>query len=217
MNDNQKQFLDFAIQVDAVRFGEFTLKSGRTSPYFFNAGLFDSGEKLARLGEFYARAIVESGIEYDMLFGPSYKGIPLAATTAIALARNHGRDVPFSFNRKETKKHAEGGLIVGARIADRVLIIDDVISAGISVKEASEIIVSHGGSLSGVTIALDRQEIGSGEKTAVDEVEATLGVPVVSIVNLEILETYLRSHGEDKTHLAAIAAYREKYGVKNRG
>lgn len=215
MNNNQKQFLDFAIEVDAIRFGEFKLKSGRISPYFFNAGLFDTGNKLASLGKFYARAIVESGIEFDMLFGPSYKGIPIAASTAMALAQEHGHDVPFSFNRKEAKKHAEGGLIVGAKIKGRVLIIDDVISAGISVYEAAEIINDNGGKPCGVAIALDRQEVGSGKNTAVKEVELALGVPVISIVSLELLEFYLKTHENYGAQLSAMAEYREKYGVKS--
>jgi len=192
MKDYQRQFLDFAIEVGAIRFGEFRLKSGRVSPYFFNAGQFDSGTKLARLGHFYATAIMESGIACDMLFGPAYKGIPLAVTTAIALAKEHNRDLPYAFNRKEAKQHAEGGLIVGAPLAGRVLIVDDVISAGISVKQAVELITQAGATSAGVAIALDRQERGErAGLSAVKEVETTLGLPVVSIVKLDTLLTYL--------------------------
>jgi len=213
MKDYQRQFLDFAIEVGAIRFGEFRLKSGRVSPYFFNAGQFDSGTKLARLGHFYATAIMESGIACDMLFGPAYKGIPLAVTTAIALAKEHNRDLPYAFNRKEAKQHAEGGLIVGAPLAGRVLIVDDVISAGISVKQAVELITQAGATSAGVAIALDRQERGErAGLSAVKEVETTLGLPVVSIVKLDTLLTYLAQSEGVKRHLEAIIRYRNAYG-----
>jgi len=213
MKDYQRQFLDFAIEVGAIRFGEFRLKSGRVSPYFFNAGQFDSGTKLARLGHFYATAIMESGIACDMLFGPAYKGIPLAVTTAIALAKEHNRDLPYAFNRKEAKQHAEGGLIVGAPLAGRVLIVDDVISAGISVKQAVELITQAGATSAGVAIALDRQERGErAGLSAVKEVETTLGLPVVSIVKLDTLLTYLAQSEGAKRHLEAIIRYRNAYG-----
>ncbi len=213
MKDYQRQFLDFAIEAGAIRFGSFTLKSGRVSPYFFNAGQFDSGAKLARLGHFYATAIMESGIACDMLFGPAYKGIPLAVATAIALAKEHNRDLPYAFNRKEAKQHAEGGLIVGAPLAGRVLIVDDVISAGISVKQAVELITQAGAAPAGVVIALDRQERGEhAGLSAVKEVETTLGLPVISIVKLDTLLTYLAQSEGVKRHLEAIIQYRNAYG-----
>ena len=212
MQDYEKQFLDFAIEHDVIRFGEFTLKSGRISPYFFNAGLFNTGRMLAHLGEYYAEAIIDSGIEFDMLYGPAYKGIPLAATTAIALANNHDLDVPYAFNRKEAKKHAEGGIIVGAPLQGRALIIDDVISAGLSVGEAVDIIHQQGATVAGVVIALDRQERGAGELAAVKEVEQNFNIQVANIVNLDTLEIYLQQKGGEDSHLAAIHYYRQQYG-----
>ena len=212
MQDYEKQFLDFAIKHDVIRFGEFTLKSGRISPYFFNAGLFNTGRMLARLGEYYAEAIIDSGIEFDMLYGPAYKGIPLAAATAIALANNHDFDVPYAFNRKEAKKHAEGGIIVGAPLGGRTLIIDDVISAGLSIGEAVDIIQQQGATVAGVVIALDRQERGAGELAAVKEVEQNYNIQVANIVNLDTLETYLQQKGGEDSHLAAIHSYRQQYG-----
>lgn len=212
MKSYQKEFLDFAINVGAVRFGEFTLKSGRVSPYFFNAGLFNSGATLARLGHFYAKTILDSGMDFDMLYGPAYKGIPLVAATAIALAEKHSRDVPYAFNRKEAKKHAERGIIVGAPLAGRVVIIDDVISAGISAKEAVEIIRTQGAEPVGAVIALDRQERGTGNISAVQEVKKSLGLQVASIVNLDILASYLSEKGGGNTELKRINAYRETYG-----
>ncbi|MGD8429808.1 MAG: orotate phosphoribosyltransferase, partial [Ectothiorhodospiraceae bacterium] len=174
----QRQFIQFALDRGVLRFGDFTLKSGRRSPYFFNAGLFNSGGALARLGEYYARAVMDAGVEFDMLFGPAYKGIPLAAATAIALSEHFQRDVPYAFNRKEAKDHGEGGNVVGAPLAGRVLVVDDVISAGTSVGESQEIIRASGAEMAGVLIALDRQERGAGERSAVQEVEARLHVPV---------------------------------------
>ena len=212
MQDYEKQFLDFAIEHDVIRFGEFTLKSGRISPYFFNAGLFNTGRMLARLGEYYAEAIIDSAIDFDILYGPAYKGIPLAAATAIALANNHDRDVPYAFNRKEAKKHAEGGIIVGAPLAGRALIIDDVISAGLSVAEAVNIIHEQGATVAGVVIALDRQERGAGELAAVKEVEQNFNIQVANIVNLDTLEAYLQLKGGEDVHLAAIQSYRQQYG-----
>ncbi|MEE8388429.1 MAG: orotate phosphoribosyltransferase [Acidiferrobacterales bacterium] len=212
MQDYQREFIDFAVATGAIRFGEFTLKSGRVSPYFFNAGLFNTGESLGQLGRFYARAIMESKIEFDMLFGPAYKGIPLAAATAIALAEHHNRDTPFAFNRKEKKQHAEGGLIVGHPLQGRVLIIDDVISSGISVNEAVEIIRAAGATPAGVVIAVDRQERGSSDVSAVQEVESTHSISVTSIIKLETLIPYLKDSDGLERHVQAIEAYRKKYG-----
>jgi orotate phosphoribosyltransferase len=212
MKDYQRQFLDFALRIGVLRFGRFTLKSGRESPYFFNAGLFHTGDSLAQLGEFYAQAILHSGIVFDMLFGPAYKGIPLACTTAIALATRHQHDVPYSFNRKEAKQHAEGGTLVGHPLQGRVLIIDDVISSGISVRESVDIIRAQGATPAGVVIALDRQERGQGELSAIREVEQQIGIPVASIVSLDTLVAYLSERHESREHLAAIQDYRARYG-----
>ncbi|MDH5632253.1 MAG: orotate phosphoribosyltransferase [Gammaproteobacteria bacterium] len=212
MQDYEKEFLDFAIGHDVIRFGQFTLKSGRLSPYFFNAGLFNTGAMLARIGEYYAAAILDSGIEFDMLYGPAYKGIPLAAATAIALANNHDRDVPFAFNRKEAKQHAEGGIIVGAPLEGRVMIIDDVISAGLSIGEAVNVIRGMDARVAGVVIALDRQERGAGKLAAVKEVEEKFNIQVANIVSLKTLETYLEQKGGQEEHLAAIREYRQEYG-----
>ena len=213
MQDYQREFLDFAIDIGVLRFGEFTLKSGRKSPYFFNSGLFNTGASLARLGRYYAQAVISSGSEFDMIYGPAYKGIPLAASLAIALADNHGRDVPYCFNRKEAKDHGEGGVIVGAALAGRVLIIDDVISAGTSVRESVDIIQSAGATPAGVVIALDRQERGQGETSAIQEVERDFGLSVASIVCLDNLQTYLGEQANQAEALAAIRSYREQYGV----
>ena len=213
MQNYQREFLEFAISRGVLRFGEFTLKSGRKSPYFFNAGLFNSGESLARLGRNYAAALERSGIQYDMVFGPAYKGIPLAAAVCIALADHHGKDVPYAFNRKEAKDHGEGGMIVGAPLKGRVLIIDDVISAGTSVRESVQIIKAHGAALAGVAIALDRQERGTASQSAIQEVQASLHVPVVNIVDLNALVEYLSEQPTMATSVAAIKAYRAQYGA----
>ncbi|RDH88338.1 MAG: orotate phosphoribosyltransferase [endosymbiont of Seepiophila jonesi] len=213
MQNYQREFLDFALDVAVLRFGEFTLKSGRISPYFFNAGLFNTGASLARLGRYYAQAIVDSGIEFDVLYGPAYKGIPLAAVTAAALYDHHARDVPYAFNRKEAKDHGEGGIIVGHELNGGVLIIDDVISAGTSVRESVEIIKDLGATPAGVVIALDRQERGKGERSAIQEVESDYGIPVASIVALEQLVEYLGEEPDSEESLARIRAYREQYGV----
>lgn len=213
MQDYQREFLDFAIDVGVLRFGEFTLKSGRVSPYFFNSGLFNTGSSLARLGRYYAQAVVDSGIDFDMIYGPAYKGIPLAAALAIALADHHDRDLPYAFNRKEAKDHGEGGVIVGAPLEGRVLIIDDVISAGTSVRESVDIIQASGAAPAGVVIALDRQERGKGETSAIQEVERDYGLTVASIVQLSNLVEYLGKSTDMAGHLAAIRAYRERYGV----
>jgi orotate phosphoribosyltransferase len=213
MRDYQRDFLEFAIECQALRFGEFTLKSGRISPYFFNTGLFNTGTKLARLGHFYARAIVESGLGFDMLYGPAYKGIPLACSTAMALAAMGGKDMPYAFNRKEVKRHGEGGVIVGHPLQGRVLIIDDVISAGISVRESVQIIQTAGAQPVGVAIALDRQERGEGTLSAVQEVERELGLRVVNIASLQTLLTYLEQKDGGRRYLDAINAYRRQYGT----
>jgi orotate phosphoribosyltransferase len=214
IKDYQRDFLDFAVTCEALRFGQFTLKSGRVSPYFFNTGLFDTGGKLAQLAKFYARTIVESGLAFDMLFGPAYKGIPLAAATAVQLAEHFGRDLPYAFNRKEAKKYGEGGVIVGHALAGRVLIIDDVISAGTSVRESVELIRGAGAESAGVAIAVDRQERGAGRLSAVQEVEQEFALRVVSIANLDTLLGYLQAKGDgSRGHFDAISAYRLRYGT----
>jgi orotate phosphoribosyltransferase len=213
MQQYKKDFLEFAIDAGVLRFGEFTLKSGRVSPYFFNAGLFNTGRHLARLGRFYAQAIVAADTGYDILFGPAYKGIPLAAATGIALADHHKRDVPFCFNRKEAKDHGEGGNLVGAPLAGRVLIIDDVITAGTAIRESLAIIDGAGARAAGVVIALDRQERGQGERSAIQEVEQDLGLQVTSIVTLAELQLFLGGKPEFSEALDNIAAYRAQYGV----
>lgn len=212
-DDNSLDFIRFALEHEVLRFGEFTLKSGRVSPYFFNAGLFNTGASLSGLGRYYARALVDSGIPFDMLFGPAYKGIPLAAATAIALADHFDRKVPFAFNRKEAKDHGEGGNVVGAPLRGRVLIVDDVISAGTSVRESVAIIRAAGATPGGVLIALDRQERGSGSLSAVQEVRRDLGLPVVAIANLDTLLRYLREHGRETANLDAVETYSARYGV----
>ena len=213
MKDYQREFIDFAIHAGVLRFGEFTLKSGRTSPYFFNAGLFNSGEHLANLGRCYAQAIIDSAIDFDVLFGPAYKGIPLAAAASIALAEQHGRNVPWCFNRKEAKDHGEGGNLVGAPLDGRVLVIDDVITAGTAIRESVDIIQGADATLAGVVIALDRQERGQGERSAIQEIEESLRVPVASIIKLEHLLEYLKALGGRDDDIARIQAYREQYGV----
>ncbi len=207
-------FLRFAREADVLRFGQFKTKAGRMSPYFFNAGLFNSGALLSRLGGFYADAIVASGLSFDMLFGPAYKGIPLAAVTAAALADKHGRDVAIAYNRKEAKDHGEGGRLIGAPLSGRVLVIDDVISAGTSVRESAGWIRRAGADLAGVVIALDRQERGVGPRGAVREVEEGLGVPVIAIARLADLIRLLAAEDDRSTDLAAIRAYRDRYGER---
>ena len=213
MQAYQRDFIRFAIERGVLRFGQFTLKSGRTSPYFFNAGLFDSGLALAQLGRFYAAAIVDSGIDFDVLFGPAYKCIPLAATTAVALAEHHQRDLPWCFNRKEAKDHGEGGTLVGAPLKGRVLIVDDVITAGTAIREVMQIIQGQGAQAAGTLIALNRQERGQGELSAIQEVERDFGMPVVSIVSLEQVLEYLAGDAELKQYLPAVEAYRTEYGI----
>nr|WP_237562091.1 orotate phosphoribosyltransferase [Halomonas icarae] len=215
MQPYQREFIEFAIEQGVLRFGEFTLKSGRVSPYFFNAGLFRSGAALARLGRFYAHAIAERAPRFDVLFGPAYKGIPLAATAAVALADHHDRDLPYAFNRKEAKAHGEGGSIVGAELTGRVLIIDDVITAGTAIGEVMALIEQAGANAAGVVIALDRQERGQGEKSAIQEVEARYGMPVISIVTLDMVLAYLEEQSGEtlRGHADAIRDYRARYGV----
>ncbi|MBE0439981.1 MAG: orotate phosphoribosyltransferase [Gammaproteobacteria bacterium] len=213
MKPYQHQFIKFALATGVLRFGSFTLKSGRISPYFFNSGLFNTGAKLAELGRFYAQAISESDLDYDVLFGPAYKGIPLASTTVIALSDHHSKDVPYVFNRKEKKDHGEGGQLVGAELTGNVLIIDDVISAGTSVRESVAIITAQQATPAGVIIALDRQEKGQGELSAIQEVEAEHTIPVVSIICLDDLLTFLQNNADFAEHLAAVEAYRSQYGV----
>ncbi|GGD71573.1 orotate phosphoribosyltransferase [Lacimicrobium alkaliphilum] len=213
MQDYQKAFIKFALERQVLKFGQFTLKSGRTSPYFFNAGLFNTGLDLARLGQFYAAALIDSGIDYDLLFGPAYKGIPIATTTAVALADKHGIDKPYCFNRKEAKTHGEGGNLVGSPLHGKVMLVDDVITAGTAIRESMDIIQAHGASLAGVLIALDRQEKGKGELSAIQEVERDFGTKVVSIVSLEDVSRYLEQRPDMKEHLAAISSYRDQYGI----
>ncbi len=214
MQTYQQEFLDFALEKGVLRFGEFVLKSGRLSPYFFNAGLFNSGAAVARLGLYYAQAIKNSGIGFDMLFGPAYKGIPLATATVAALYELYRLDIPFAFNRKEAKDHGEGGIFVGAPVKGRVLVIDDVISAGTSVRESVSMIESQQATLAGVAIALDRQERGTGSRSAIQEVEESLGVKVVSIVNLAVLIAYLENKPGYEEQLEKMLAYRRQYGVQ---
>jgi orotate phosphoribosyltransferase len=212
MQEFQREFIGYAIQCGVLRFGEFTLKSGRKSPYFFNTGLFDTGARLARLGEFYAQAYLHAGLQADVLYGPAYKGIPLAASTAIALARATGQEVPFAFNRKEAKDHGEGGLVVGSALAGSVLIIDDVITAGTSVRESVEIIRKAGARPCGVLISLDRQEKGEGEASAIEEVEVRYAMPVHPIVRLADILAYLSEQGLS-AEAAALSEYRERHGA----
>ena len=217
MKDYQRDFIEFALSKQVLRFGEFTLKSGRTSPYFFNAGLFNTGGDLAKLGRFYASALTESSIEFDLLFGPAYKGIPIATTTSVALYDHHNIDMPYCFNRKEAKKHGEGGSLVGSDLQGKVMLVDDVITAGTAIRESMEIIKNHGAQLSGVLIALDRQEKGQGELSAIQEVERDFGTKVISIVTLGDVITYLEEkvamQPELTDSLLSIKKYRENYGI----
>jgi orotate phosphoribosyltransferase len=213
MQDYQREFIDFALETGVLRFGEFTLKSGRISPYFFNAGLFNTGSSLARLGRFYAQAIVDSGIEFDMLYGPAYKGIPLAAVTSAALFDHHGIDIPYAFNRKEAKGHGEGGIIVGHPLEGRIAIIDDVITAGTAIRESMQLITDQGATPTAVFIALDRQERGTGELSAIQEIECEYGLPVAAIARLENLIDYLEQQTGSDEDLKRITKYRADYGI----
>jgi orotate phosphoribosyltransferase len=213
MQENKKRFIELAIKYQVLRFGEFTLKSGRISPYFFNAGLFNSGYALAELGSCYAQSIIENDINYDVLFGPAYKGIPLVAAIAYALSVNHNIDKPYAFNRKEAKDHGEGGLIVGAELSGKVLIVDDVITAGTAIREAVDIIQAEGAKTSAVLIALDRQEKGKGELSAIQEVNRDYDIDVFSIITMADLIDYLEGDDSFGEHLDAMRNYRSQYGV----
>jgi len=214
MQAYQREFLEFVISNKVLQFGEFTLKSGRKSPYFFNAGAFKTGRALAQLGRYYATAIQQAGIEFDTLFGPAYKGIPLATAAAIALSENYQRDVPYCFNRKEAKDHGEGGNLVGAGLNGRILLVDDVITAGTAVRESLQLIAANKAQLVGIVIMLDRQERGQAQLSAIQEITEQHGVPVISIVSLQDLCTYLSEQPESAAILAAIENYRAEYGVQ---
>ncbi|AGP79728.1 orotate phosphoribosyltransferase [Alteromonas mediterranea 615] len=209
----QRDFIEFGIERGVLKFGEFTLKSGRVSPYFFNAGLFNRGGDLAKLGRFYANALMDAGVEFNVLFGPAYKGIPIATTTAVALADNHNLDVPYCFNRKEAKTHGEGGNLVGSPLEGKVMLVDDVITAGTAIRESMTLIEQQQASLSGVLIALDRQERGKGELSAIQEVERDFNTQVISIVSLADVVSYLGEKGGFDNEIAAINTYRENYGI----
>ncbi|PQJ83275.1 orotate phosphoribosyltransferase [Aliivibrio sifiae] len=213
MKAYQREFIEFALEKEVLKFGEFTLKSGRTSPYFFNAGLFNTGRDLARLGRFYAAALVESGIDYDVLFGPAYKGIPIATTTAVALADHHDTDKPYCFNRKEAKDHGEGGNLVGSALEGRIMLVDDVITAGTAIRESMEIIQANGADLAGVLVAIDRQEKGKGELSAIQEVERDFGCSIISIVSLTDLISFLEEKGGNADQLESVKAYRAEFGI----
>lgn len=213
MKPYQREFIEFALEKEVLKFGEFTLKSGRKSPYFFNAGLFNSGRDLARLGRFYAQALVDSGISYDVLFGPAYKGIPIATTTAVALADHHDMDTPYCFNRKEAKDHGEGGNLVGSALEGRIMLVDDVITAGTAIRESMQIIQANGADLAGVLVAIDRQEKGKAELSAIQEVERDFHCAVISIISLSDLVTYLEEKGNNAKQLDSVKAYRQQYGI----
>ena len=213
MKQYQIDFIEFALERGVLKFGEFTLKSGRISPYFFNAGLFNTGRDLARLGRFYAAALMDSGVDYDLLFGPAYKGIPIASATALQLCEQHDIDMPYCFNRKEKKAHGEGGSLVGSELKGKVMLVDDVITAGTAIRESMDIINDAGAELAGVLIALDRQEKGKGELSAIQEIERDYGATMISIVTLGDLIGYLTEKGEMGDTLASVTAYREKYGI----
>ena len=214
MHDYQRDFIELALQREVLRFGEFTLKSGRQSPYFFNMGRIDSGAALAQLGRAYAAALVNADLPVDMLFGPAYKGIALAAATAIALAEQHRRDLPWAYNRKEAKEHGEGGVLVGAPLQGRVLIVDDVMTAGTAVRESLALIRAHGATPAGVLIALDRQERGLGQRSAAQEVAADHGIPVIAITSLDDVLAYAGEHPQLTAEHARLLAYRQQYGVQ---
>ena len=213
MKSFKRDFIEFAISRKVLKFGRFTLKSGRVSPYFFNAGLFNKGRDLAMLGRFYAAALVDAGIDFDVLFGPAYKGIPIATATAIALADHYNIDTPYCFNRKEAKAHGEGGVLVGSALSGRIMLVDDVITAGTAIRESMTLIDQHGAQLSGVLIALDRQEKGKTALSAIQEVERDFGTKVVSIITMNDLMDYLSKTSAHQDSLQAMASYREQYGV----
>ena len=213
MSDTKTRFIELAIERQALKFGEFTLKSGRMSPYFFNAGFFNQGEDLATIGDCYADTLVNAKADFDMLFGPAYKGIPLGCTTAISLARKHGRSVPFCYNRKEVKDHGEGGSLVGAPLKGKVMIVDDVITAGTAIRESIQLIKQAGAQTAGVLVALDRQEKGKSELSAIQEIVKEYNIPVYAIINLDDLHHYISSQDELSNYLQAISSYRKEYGV----
>ena len=213
MLDYQRSFLDFAVDQDVMKFGEFELKSGRISPYFFNAGEFNTGSALQRLGEFYADALIASSLPFDCLFGPAYKGIPLVTATAIAIANRYQVDVPYVFNRKEAKNHGEGGLLVGAELVGDVVIVDDVITAGTAIREVMTLFDDRQAKARGVLVAIDRQERGNGDLSAIQEVERDYGVRVISVVNLDNILEYLREQGTFSSEIIEIGSYRERYGI----
>lgn len=215
MRDYQREFIKFAIAQEVLRFGQFTLKSGRVSPYFFNAGLFNTGKRLAALGKFYAAAIKDSGIEADVLFGPAYKGIPIASATAVQLAEQFDIDMPWCFNRKEAKAHGEGGVMVGSPLAGRILIIDDVITAGTAIRDVMTLVQGAGAQAVAVVVAVDRQERGQGELSAIQEVARDFGLPVLSIISLTQIINYLEETGLHAEHLQAVRAYRDEFGIND--
>lgn len=211
--DYRREFLEFAVQTGVLSFGEFTLKSGRVSPYFLNTGLFNSGRTLTRLGQFYSTALLDSGLEFDLLFGPAYKGIPLVSATAIALHLDHGIDVPYAFNRKEIKDHGEGGQLVGAQLQGKVVIVDDVITAGTAIREVMAILSRTPVEVTGILLAIDRQERGTGDLSAIQEVELEYGVSLVSIVKLKHIIDYMESTGQYDKELKLVYSYRDEYGT----
>ncbi|WP_412972114.1 orotate phosphoribosyltransferase [Glaciecola sp. MF2-115] len=213
LQDYKKEFIEFAIERNVLRFGEFTLKSGRVSPYFFNAGLFNTGGDLAKLGRYYAAALQAANVDFDVLFGPAYKGIPIATTTAVALSNDYDLDVPYCFNRKEAKTHGEGGNLVGSPLEGKIMLVDDVITAGTAIRESMLLIEQHKASLAGVLIALDRQERGQGELSAIQEVERDFNTQVISIVTLADVVAYLSSLGTNNEAVKSINQYRETYGI----
>lgn len=213
MKAYQREFIEFALGKGVLKFGEFTLKSGRTSPYFFNAGLFNTGADLAKLGRYYAAALQDSGIEFDVLFGPAYKGIPIATAAAVSLFEHHGKDVPYCFNRKEAKTHGEGGNLVGSELKGRIMLVDDVITAGTAIRESMDIVEANGASLAGVLIALDRQEKGKGELSAIQEVERDYNATVIAIVTLGDIIEYLNEQPGQEAMLEKVREYRQQYGI----
>lgn len=213
MQSYKQAFLEFAIQQEVLRFGEFKLKSGRLSPYFFNAGLFNTGQALGKLGRLYAQAVVEAGLNFDVLYGPAYKGIPLAVAAAVALAEQHGKNVPYAFNRKEIKDHGEGGRVIGGSLSGRVLVIDDVITAGTAIREALELIKASGGEPVGVIISLNREERGNDQRSAIQEIEADYGVPVTSIASFSDLLDFMRNREDLQRYLPAMEAYRQEHSA----
>ncbi len=214
MKDYQKEFIQFALEKNVLRFGSFTLKSGRKSPYFFNAGLFNTGADLAKLGRFYAAALENSGIEYDVIFGPAYKGIPIASATVVQLYENYGHDVPWVCNRKEAKDHGEGGNLIGNELKGRVMLVDDVITAGTAIRESMDLISKNGANLAGVLISLDRQEKGKSDLSAIQEIERDYNTRVASIITLADLISYLEQQPGMEQHLVEVKEYRRQYGVE---